>query len=320
MNRVRSGRKQHSAMSSGCRGTAWSEPRSLAGRGGVRIDGGCTANFSRIRRARRARPPAAGAALTEGTAHQALYRRWRAQTFSEIVGQEAVVQTLRNAVLTGRVAHAILFTGPRGTGKTSLARIVAKAVNCSDLRAQRGPLRPLPVVHGHPRRAGTGPGRDRRRVQSRHRQHPRPPRAPGLRAPGPPAQGLHPRRGPPDHQGRLERAPQVARGATRVRHLHVRVHASAGLPARHPVARPALRRPPAHGGRDHRQAGADPGRRRPGGGPRGGHAGREARRRRDARRRVHPRPAARAPPAGGSTRRRSATSWASPTPSRSVPT
>ena len=77
--------------------------------------------------------------MTEGTAHQALYRRWRAQTFSEIVGQEAVVQTLRNAVTTGRVAHAILFTGPRGTGKTSLARILAKAVNCSDLQPNGDP-------------------------------------------------------------------------------------------------------------------------------------------------------------------------------------
>lgn len=68
---------------------------------------------------------------------QALYRRYRSQTFDELIGQEHVVRTLRNAIAEERVAHAYLFTGPRGVGKTTVARLLAKAVNCTAPAAER---------------------------------------------------------------------------------------------------------------------------------------------------------------------------------------
>ncbi len=64
--------------------------------------------------------------------YQALYRKYRPQTFDDVVGQRAVTQTLKNQIATGRLGHAYLFTGSRGTGKTSSAKILAKAVNCLD--------------------------------------------------------------------------------------------------------------------------------------------------------------------------------------------
>jgi DNA polymerase III subunit gamma/tau len=79
-------------------------------------------------------PTAAGPLASDDPQYHSLYRRFRPQRFSEVRGQEHVTRALRNAVREGRVAHAYLFSGPRGTGKTSTARILSMALNCTNLQ------------------------------------------------------------------------------------------------------------------------------------------------------------------------------------------
>ena len=78
-------------------------------------------------------------------ASQVFYRKWRPQTLAEVVGQEHVTQTLLNALNTSRVAHAYMFCGPRGTGKTSTGRILAKAVNCLTTSGNQEPCNTCPM-------------------------------------------------------------------------------------------------------------------------------------------------------------------------------
>ncbi len=72
-------------------------------------------------------------------ANQALYLRWRPQTFEDVIGQDHITRTIRNALQQERIRHAYLFSGPRGTGKTTTARLLAKAVNCTCEDVQRRP-------------------------------------------------------------------------------------------------------------------------------------------------------------------------------------
>src|SRR6202051_2992779 len=73
------------------------------------------------------------------TSYRVLARKYRPQTFAEVIGQEAMVRTLSNAIATGRIAHAFILTGARGVGKTTTARIIARALNCIGPDGAGGP-------------------------------------------------------------------------------------------------------------------------------------------------------------------------------------
>src|SRR5689334_4247766 len=77
--------------------------------------------------------------MTNGAAYRVLARKYRPTSFAELIGQEAMVRTLTNAIATGRIAHAFILTGVRGVGKTTTARIIAKALNCVGPDGQGGP-------------------------------------------------------------------------------------------------------------------------------------------------------------------------------------
>src|SRR6266568_429613 len=76
---------------------------------------------------------------SEATTYRVLARKYRPATFAELIGQEAMVRTLTNAIATGRIAHAFILTGVRGVGKTTTARILARALNCVGPDGKGGP-------------------------------------------------------------------------------------------------------------------------------------------------------------------------------------
>ena len=179
---------------------------------------------------------------------EVLYRKWRPQRFADVAGQAVVTRTLINALTSNRVSHAYLFSGPRGTGKTTTARLLAKAVNCeknaADAKKRAGePCNAVPILQGLRRRQRARPRRAGRREQPRHRRHPRPARERQLHADGRRrgAQGLPHRRSAHAHGARVQRAAQDPRRAARAHRLHPGDDGHAQGARHHRLALPALR-------------------------------------------------------------------------------
>ena len=193
--------------------------------------------------------------------YQVLARKWRPQRFEDVLGQQAVTRTLKNALKSKRIAQAFVFSGPRGCGKTTTARILARALNCVN-GPTPGAVRRLRRVRGDCRGPRHRRARDRRRHAHRRRQRPRGHhRGPVDRAGAQSLQGVHHRRGPHAVDLVVQRAAQVDRGAAAARHLHDGDDRAAEDSRHRPVAIAGLRVPDDLG-QDRRRAPAPDRRRR----------------------------------------------------------
>ena len=193
--------------------------------------------------------PVRGAACPNPTAYQVLARKYRPQTFADLIGQEAMVRTLRNAFAADRIAHAFVMTGVRGVGKTTTARIIAKGLNCIGPDGSGGPTiepcgecEPLPRHRRRPpcRRAGDGRGLAHSGRETCARSSPRSPTGPTEAR----YKIYHHRRSAHAVDRRLQRAAEDAGRTARACEVHLRHHRDPQGAGHHPVALPALRPAP----------------------------------------------------------------------------
>ncbi len=192
------------------------------------------------------------AAVEEAAGYQVLARKYRPKTFDELIGQEAMVRTLTNAFATGRIAHAFMLTGVRGVGKTTTARLLARALNY-EREDIHEPSLDLGVEGVHCRAIIEGRHIDVLELdaasRSQGRRDARADRRRALRPGAGALQGLHHRRSAHAVDAGLQRPPEDAGRAAAARQVHLRHHRDPQGAGDHPLALPALRPAPGRGRR-----------------------------------------------------------------------